>query len=338
MRVDPTAPPGAICTSHADRVATQICQRCGNFMCAECSQAGPLCPTCRGLAADRSFPFTRENHDFSNIVSFAFEELKRDPVLLGVAALIMLGVGGLGSVVSNIGVQFGGVVLKENLALGIAFMTVGFTVGTGLSAVLQGVVQMGLTRVCLDVLFGGKADLARLFSQMKRVGGFLMQWLVIFGVALGVLLVIVGLGAAVGFLVGFGAKPDLENNPGLVVAIVAGGLLGVLAMVAILIWASPIYLAPLELVYGGGSGIDAMKRAFVIGQGRRLEIFGYVLFGSLLGLGAAVLGLMMLCIGLFVTVPLSVALHQLVLTTKYLALRRGSGLPEPEPEGVVAVQ
>lgn len=329
MSIDPTAPDGALCTLHPDRPALQVCTRCGNFMCELCAAGGGLCPSCRALGGGEvAFPFRRDAHDFNSLLAYAYTQWKVDAVLLSVAAMIVAGIGGLGSFGSNIAVQLGSVLVKTNLPLAIAVMGGGAVIGLGVSLLLQGIAQMGMIRMCFDVLQGRRAELPRLFSQLKRLGAFVMQWLIIFGVAMGVVLSLGLVIGAAALALGLSKGVSFDENPALAVAMVVGALTLVPVFIGASIWASPVIFAPMELVYAGGGGWESLKRAFVIGEGHRLEIFGYLAFGTLLTMAALIVGFLALCIGLLVTIPIAQSLHHMLLASKFLALRTGcDGLP-----------
>ncbi len=328
MTIDTTAPDGALCTLHPDRPAQHVCSRCGNFMCEVCGANGGFCPSCEPWVGSRELPFSRSEHDFNGLLTFAYEAWRRDAVLLSLAAMIVAVVGSLGSFGSNVAIELGATLLKTNLPAAVAVMGVGFVVGIGLSMVLQGVTQMGMIRMCFDALYGRKADLSRLFSQLKHLGAFIVQWLIIFAVAMLALMAIAVLVGGTALALGLTHESSLDDNPELAVALVVAALALVPLMLGVAIWAGPVIFAPMELVYAGGSGWDSLTRAFVIGQGHRFEIFGYLLFGTALLLAAFVVGFMALCVGLVVTIPVAQALIHVLMSAKFLALRQGcDGMP-----------
>ena len=72
-----SAPPGAQCAIHPANPATGVCERCGNFMCADCTPNGePRCPTCREKDATPEFPFDA-NSTFTELFNHVVEQFKR---------------------------------------------------------------------------------------------------------------------------------------------------------------------------------------------------------------------------------------------------------------------
>lgn len=297
-------------------------------MCADCAAQAGLCQACLALVGPKPFLFRRDAHDFSQLWDYVFTQFKKDPVMLSVAALIMIAVSSVGSVISQVASSVGQIVLKQNWLMGVLLLAGGAVVGLAAGVVLQGIVQMGFARLCFDVLQGGKVELARLFSQAKHLGQYVLQWLVIITAAI-VAVLPVGLAVVAAVALGFVNRTSIK----LPVVATLFVLVVVVAAFAVAIWASPVVMAPYELVYAGGSGVAALRRAFAIGQGHRLELVGYLMVGGLLGFVALVLGVLMLCVGLTVTIPVAVALHQLLMTTKFLALREGcEGMPPAQVE------
>ncbi len=293
-------------------------------MCAGCAAGGPLCPNCVALRGDTAFPFTREDHDFSRLWDWTFAAWKKQAVLLAVATMIMFGAGFVGSLLSNIGSQMGLMFLKTNPALGVTVIGFAYLVGTGLAAVAQGAVQLGLVRMMISALNGQTIELGQLFTQLKKVGAFIVQWLVLMAVLVVFVALVGGVMVGVAVLFGTNLKHGLREFDPLVMVLFLAFSLAVLALV---VWGLPVIFAPMEIAYGNASGLESLRRAFVIGAGRRVELLGYSLLMGLLTLGAVLAGVVALCVGLLVTVPAAMSLQQMLLTAKYLALRNGADVP-----------
>ncbi len=331
------APTGALCAVHPDRVADSVCARCGNFSCVECSEnrAQQLCPSCRQTIG--SFPYSRDNFDFSRVWNFSFEAWRRELVMLGVCAFICLVLGSTGTLVSNVFTQPAMAGLSKQGGtpdfIGAAVLLfIGVVVSTAANLVVQGIGIMGLIRVALDTLHGRKPDLNRMFSQMKKLGRYvLVQVIIVFGLGGSALLAAgVLFGAAV--LVGGGSVTSLSGlerafdgpAPFLVV-----GLGSLLLLVVFVYLSLPLTFAPWELIYSDCSAMEALRRAWTLGDGFRAETFGYSFVVGLASLVLTLAGILALCIGLIVAVPIAMALQYLVLGGLFLSLRNGSSLPAP---------
>jgi hypothetical protein len=315
---------GALCAIHTDRTARMTCRRCGNFMCDECSVGGSetLCPKCLQLSGYAQFPYDRNNVGFSELISYCWELFKREWVLLSVAVLILMGVGFVSSLIGGIFQQAFIAVAGKSLAgpfIGQGFSTV-------INTIVQGIFQLGIYRICFDVLEGKKADVARMFTQMQKIGQYLIQTLIV-GVAfvvpallyLGILFLIVSKGG--------GQLPtDIKDfDPDVMGPVFVFGMLGGVAIFLPLFiyFGLPLSFASMELVYANVDAIEALKRAFVIAKGFRLWLigFGFVAFGiGLVGCMACGIGL----------IP-ATALITLINTAFYFAIRNGSGLPQAPP-------
>jgi hypothetical protein len=306
---------GALCAQHGDRTATGTCDRCGNFMCDECSvnRSSPICPACRALTGGSTgFPLSRDNWTFDKLWSYSWEAFKRDWVMLSVAALVVFGSTMMLNMMSS-GIQ---TVLGENKAAA-GLTAIVFQV---ISTLLGGVLQMGLIRMTLDVLHGGKADLAKLGSQVNKVGRYVLQLLLIIvaiGIPLGVYFVVLG---AIGVGLSGGGGLDFEQlgSNGTVIGVLVVGFL--IVLVPLMYFTLPLYFVTMELVFNdNASALQAFKNSYVIAKGNRLSILG---IGLLTGL-IAIVGILACCIGIL---P-AMALGQLLLIGLFLTLRNGSGLP-----------
>jgi hypothetical protein len=316
---------GARCAIHADVAATLICDRCGNFMCSECSLGGTrsICPTCAALVGTGTFPFTRDNWEFGKVWDFAWSAFKREWLMLSVAVLISILIAGMLGAVVN-GIQ--SVVTSSTKS--IAAIAIGTVVTQLITTLVQGLFEMGLFRISFDVLSGQKADIGRLFSQFSKAGVMIAQKLLIFAIflvpLLGYFTVLTGVAIAVsGGSLDLSDPTHLLDHLGDSPAPLAVLSLGTLLVLFPLIYVGlPFYFATPELVYVEGVGaVESLRNCWTIARGFRLSIFGFVL----LFLVIVFLGLLACCIGLL---P-AAALVNLLVGTLYLALRTGSSLPKP---------
>ncbi|HEX4621104.1 MAG TPA: B-box zinc finger protein, partial [Myxococcaceae bacterium] len=172
---------GARCAIHGDVAATLICDRCGNFMCSECSLGGTrsICPSCAALVGTGAFPFTRDNWEFGKVWDFAWSAFKREWLMLSVAVLISILIPGMIVAVAN-GIQS----VVTSASKSIAAAAIGTLVSQLITTLVQALFEMGLVRICLDVLAGQKADIGRLFSQFSKAGVMIVQKLLLFAIFL----------------------------------------------------------------------------------------------------------------------------------------------------------
>lgn len=329
----------AMCALHPTVAATRTCERCGNFMCQGCSEAGThaKCPTCRELVGDGTFPYRRDSFSFDQLWSYALEKWTAEWVMLSVAVLVMFGASFAVSIFTNILQSILTAVLGAGRdggedALSAVFISVGLAqlIGLVLRMGVDGLFQMGLVRIAIDVLNGRKVDLARLVSQASKVPRYMAQALLAllaFGIpftALYAVALLAGLsssGMSLGELNSFRAwEQEFETlMPHLVVPFLAATAV---AVPLLLYFGLPLAMTNMELVYGDASPIEVFRRCYVIAKGLRFPLLGYALVGGLVSL----VGALACCIGILPAVGMT----QLLMGSFYLAARQGTGLP-PAP-------
>ncbi|RKH70520.1 hypothetical protein [Corallococcus aberystwythensis] len=308
---------GASCALHPLREATGTCARCGNFTCDTCSDSGssPRCPTCRERFG-ATFPLNRENWSFSKLWDVCWVAFQREWGMLSLAVLVLVGVSLGAQLISSMFTAIG-----EALDSGVLAVVLTI-VGVVAQQLVQGLVQLGLVRVCFDVLHGGRADVGRLFSQVHKAGPYALTMLLLFvivfiPVALLIFLGILaaaGLGLETGSVVGPDASPQERWDA-------VAPVLGVMGMAfLVLVWpitylVLPLYLVQPELAYNDvpPSPLEVLRRSWAAARGQRLGMLG-VSFAA----GAVmVAGFIMCCVGF---IP-GMALAQLLTAGMYLSLR-----------------
>lgn len=315
-----------MCPVHPDRLAGRTCARCGNFMCDECSGGGAetQCPSCRAKTGADTFPISRSDITFQKVWELSFDMWKREWLMLSVAALLFIVASMASGIIGNV-LQ---AIFKLLLPSGAAYyvgLAIAQLLSMVLSAFVSGVAQMGLFRICINVLHGQKADINQLFVELPKLPRYVGN-LALMYVGIGVPL-LVYYGAIVGVYVAINgssglsfADPEqlLSNNL---------GLLGVMGFASLLIavpfiWVVlPMYFNALEIVHGNAGAIDTFRRVFELIRGYRMLTFGTALMFSLV----IIAGFFACCVGFL---P-AFALAELMLTALYLGLRNGSSLPPP---------
>ncbi|MBZ4419666.1 hypothetical protein [Myxococcus sp. RHSTA-1-4] len=322
---------GALCPLHPAHAASSTCTRCGNFMCDTCSEGGAqaLCPGCRertGLG--QSFPLTRGTWTVSALLDTAWAAFKRDWVMICVGVLIAMAGSIVGEIVKQILTLMGGVV--DNVAVTAVFIGLGYLGST----VVQGVANLGLMRMLLDVLEGRKADLGRIFTQFHKAVPYLLTTLIIFAVMLPFLLLVFGAGVGAAAVTGgLGALESLdwtslnEGNPSeetvrefgtlwpaMVAMLVVGGGLSIFPGM----WLGmPLLLVQPELARSENpTAMATLRRCFAYARGHRLGMLGAALLGTLITFA----GILACCVGL---VP-AAGLFNLMMAGLYLALSNGA--------------
>jgi hypothetical protein len=328
--VSQVAPAGSSCAIHPETPADATCERCGNFMCRACSQQGTSakCPTCRALDGN-SFPFSRTNFNLSDIFSYAYQTFQREAAMLILVGLIVLAGQFAANIISSILQQ-----IMSAIGRGVGGDT-GGALGLGLGSLLSlpltfaatGVLTMGSIRVYLDVLLGKRADIARMFSQLDKLVQYIIQTLVYSFAIGGALLIAEGTVIVVSLVIGgasFSGGPDRvmdSMNPVGIAFLILGSTV---VLLALLLAASWVFLAPMELVYSNCSGIEALQRGWKLCENNRLLVIGYLLVAGLV----TTLSMMLCCLPVLAGIPFG----QLLLVSLFLALRKGSELPQVAQE------
>ncbi|MBN9681876.1 MULTISPECIES: hypothetical protein [unclassified Corallococcus] len=306
---------GASCALHPGREATGTCERCGNFMCDTCSQDGasPRCPTCRERSG-ATFPLNRETWNFNALWDVCWAAFQREWGMLSLAVLITLGVtlgaNLLFNVATGIGAALDSVAIAGVLAL----------LGLVAQQLVQGLVQLGLMRVCFDVLHGGRVDVARLFSQMHKAVPYALTMLLLFVIVLVpvVLLLFLGILALVGTGLLSGVDLNSSSDEFWNALVPFFGLMGLgfaVLVVPITYLVLPLYLVQPELAYDDAppSPWEVLRRSWVAARGQRLSMLGVSLMAGL----AMVAGVFACCVGF---IP-GMALAQLLIAGMYLSVR-----------------
>jgi len=301
-----TAASGALCPRHPEVAATGTCPRCGSFLCTECTGAGAhtLCPSCRPAHAG-AFPLSRERWTFSELWEVCAQRFKPQWVLLSVAALLVI-LGNYACSIPGVAVQL---VLEamevESSVATLATLPLGV-----LGSLLSILLSAGFARLAFDALEGRPLRLGTLFSQLGRVGTFVVYGLV------GALLL--GLPLLVAFLPMILAETVIDSLATDTAAFMSLGLMVLLWVPLLLVLGMPVYLGSFALVYEPGMRpVAAIRHAWRLLSGHQLRSAGVLLVASLVMMG----GMMLCCVGMF---P-GLAFFQLLVAGLYLSLRPRDG-------------
>lgn len=296
------------CAIHTSTVAMRTCTRCGNFMCDECSQNRTLevCPPCRAIVGDGfgAFPFRRDQWTFDGVLSYAWKVFTREWVLLSLAVLVAYVISfGISMITTGIRMAIFGLNQQSSASMGLGFAL------QIVHLVVQGGIQLGIVKLCLDAVLGRRLDFVDLFRQFSRLPAYLIQLLLLI-LVIGVPLAVTGgIGAGIGFA-------STKTAEAAIVGGIVGASVGFLLALPILL---PSVFAHFELLYDRNiGGLASLKNCFTIASGFRAQIFLF----SLLGIPILVAGVLLCCVGLL---P-AMAFWQLMLGVLYVALRRGSSL------------
>jgi hypothetical protein len=293
---------GAHCATHLDQPASQTCTRCGNFMCVLCSDGGvqTLCPSCQQrMGVGQGFPLTRANFNFSALWDYCFEIFKRDWLMLGLACLVFFGISMIVQLVANIIPAIGAVVESEALSVILTLVAV------IIQSLVQGVLGLGLMRMIVDVLQGGKIDIGRIFSQLHKAGTYFVTILLL------ILMIGLPVGIIAGIVAGLGAAFGQEA------AAIGAGVAVLLGIVPAFYFLLPLNLLQFELACNDGvTPMQAIRNCYAYARGERLSIFGVALVSGLVGLA----GVLACCVGML---P-AMGLGYMLVGGLYLALRNGA--------------
>lgn len=170
---------------------------------------------------------------------------------------------------------------------------------------VQGLLTLGLLSMALSAAKGERVELSQLFGQGKRLGGFIVQTLVVYlpFIPLG------GLGFALAFIFGFeGSNPTMW---------IAFGVFALFAIPALIYFFLGIAFANTELVAQPHIGaISAVQNSFRIAAGQRWMI---MLCGLIAG--ALMFAGLLAC---FVGVLFTMGYAAVMFATLYLTLRNGA--------------
>jgi hypothetical protein len=302
--VDPqgqtSSPLTAQCQLHVGQPFTAVCQRCGTYMCAVCSEGGryTLCAACRERGGVGAFPFRRDAYTLGGLFDFGWKAYKQNwGVLTGGVAIFFVVVMGVSIPFAILQTLLGG----DNMATGIAVQAVSFIVQT----LIQGVLSLGLFLMGLKAARGEKPQLADLFGGLPRLGTWIAQVLLI-GAAITPVAALVGGGFAL-------LMPGLSGTT----AFIAAAVVGVLLLPVVLYFSLGVSFAAIEVVAQPSVGaVTSLRNSWAIVSGKRLEIF-------LFGMAAFVLymaGFLACLIGVLFTMSYA----SVVYAAYYLALRNGA--------------
>ncbi len=309
----------ARCALHPEEWASGTCERCGNFMCGLCSESGTqsLCPTCRERTGSVAFPLRRDTWTFSALWDYCWAAFQKDWLNLSLAALIVAACSGAA--------QFFGTILTMvgQFADSIPILILTYILSFAVQYFVQGIVTLGMLRLCFDVLDGKGVELARLFSQIHKAGRYLLSMLIIAGVfvvpfLLALTVAVVAGAVAAGIsLSELSAGEEVLREGGPVMLTVVSLTLTALLVPAIY-FGLPLVLLQAELAFGDEPALGALRNCYVLAREHRLGLFGV----SVAETGIVFVGLLACCIGV---IP-AAALTQLLTAGLYLSLRQGSGL------------
>lgn len=172
-------------------------------------------------------------------------------------------------------------------------------------------IRTGFIRQCATVLGGVDNGFRALFSGVDQMGQMLLLSIIQAGIVIAFGVVVVGPALLVGAFT--------DGDTGLIVGVV----LGLIALVPAIYVFLGILLADFAIALEGYGAVDAIKRSWQLTNGNRGSLFVFSFIVGLAQSAAALLGLLMLCVGAFVTIPLARSLVGVSYAESYLLLTNG---------------
>ncbi len=270
-------------------------------MCNTCTEAGrhELCPDCRARAGTSDLGMTRDDYSLSRVFAFAFAAYKQNLGVLTVAPLItFLAVGVINGITGMLQL-----LLHEQPLLALSINVLAIIPQT----IVQGVLTLGMIRMALTAAQGGRPELEELFSQLPRLGSWLLQLLAVYAPLIPAALLYGGVLALFGF------DPRGET------ALYALGGLTLLLVVPYAYLLLGLSLGSSVLVADPRAGaLSALRRSLALTQGHRLRLLGaFITFGAVMFAGVLACGVGLLFASGYVSTAFA---------TLYLVLN--AGLPE----------
>jgi hypothetical protein len=281
--------------------------------------AGDLCSLCLDLAdSPQPFPLSRSRWSFASLLDYSVQRFRREWLMLSISALLVLVIAMAGSVVQIIPQ-----LVAERLGSPRAVVVVG-VVGYVINFAFQGIVSLGMSRIALDVLQGQPADPVRVFSQLRKIGRYLIQGLILITFAS----LFAGAYLAIALVVAVvrSGEPTLDalfSAPSGWEAATPFLIAGAIAIVPAFYLFTPFYFVPVELALGERIGaVGAIRNCFAVLRGERLSAIGVLIMTGVV----TFIGVLACCVGFVPAFGLATLLYAGV----YLALRGGAALPIPD--------
>lgn len=296
-------PAGALCAVHAETEALAVCSRCGNYMCAVCSQSGRSgqCNACIERAGGSGFPFSRDRWQFSAVLDYCWARFKAEWLTLSLAALIFLviiyAIATVGALAAVLFTRSAADAADSQSQLPALVLQGAMQV---VQVLVQVWLQIGLFAMALDTLEGRAPKLSTLFSRIDSFPAALLQLLIIYA---GIIVWLAPVGLTYLFVPG-------ETSTRLVAALVVAVVLGVPAIYL----AVGCGFAMLELAHNPeASGVEALRTSFDLVGGQRWIVIGTGLMAGVVTLA----GMIACCVGI---VP-ALAFATLMVGGVFLALK-----------------
>jgi uncharacterized membrane protein len=294
----PSPPPLAVqCQLHPGQPFTSVCQRCGTYMCAVCSDHGRhvQCAACRERTGLGTFPFTRNSYTFSALFDWSWSAYKKHWLVMLLGVLVSYGIlMGLGIVAGVVGLLF-----KDVLWLSIVWQVV-----TSIPQFfIQGLMTLGLANMAVKAVRGETPEVSDVFSIWPRIGPWLVQSLIV-----GALFLPAGALVAGAVFLMLSVAPDA--------APFVGFGLGVLLLPFIIYALLGFAFGNLELVTQRIGAVAALQTSWNIARGHRWDIF----LVGLASLAVMLAGFAACCVGVVFTL----GLVQCLFASLYVALRNGA--------------
>jgi hypothetical protein len=207
--------------------------------------------------------------------------------------------------------------------VGLGIMVAAVLIGlvcVGLIWVFRSWLQTGYIRLQVSALRSGDGSFGDLFSGADRLVPMMLWKLLKTMVTLGAMLVS---GLPGGGLLFYGAINRSIPMMG------AGGVLLLLLCLPVLIYIG------LGLAFGEHAvtldelgPTEALERSWQLASGNRLQLFLFLLVYAIARFVAAIVGLLMLCVGALVTIPVARAVTDTGFTESYLLLTGKAGLDD----------
>lgn len=294
------------------------------------SGAEARCPTCRQLNPI-GFPFDG-SADVTTLASHALNAFQREAAMCVVATMIFVAFLIGGGVITNLvttlvssilGLHVDPVNPLRNLRdSGINF-AVQQAVGTAVNMAVMGITLTGFYRLLIDVLEGKRADIGRMFTQVHLLPQYVLLHVILFLFITLPTWIYMGVTVFLGIRMVGADWNHLERlRPQM---LLSGEMVGLLLSSSVLYLAVAALVLPvsmfatMELIVGRCDALEAIKRAWDLGNGQRLRTLGYSLLAGVM----LFLGFFACCVGLLAAVPVSLML----VLSLFLALRRSSSLP-----------